>query len=91
MSKLDKLAINAKIKKDQIVGGIKDKMTRKSIGDDKLVVTLVLIVIAVIIIVVFQEQITKAFNDVMKQFTGDVGNIINGGDVKPSSPVGTTQ
>ena len=77
MSKLDKLAINAKIKKDQIVGGIKEKMTRKSVGDDKLVVTLVLIVIAVLIIVVFQEQINSAFKDTMKKFQGGVSTITN--------------
>lgn len=82
MSKLNKLAINAKIKKDQIVGGIKDKMTRKSVGDDKLVVTLVLIVIAVLIIVLFQDTINDAFTKVMTKFTGDVGEIIEGGPSK---------
>ena len=85
MSKLNELAIKAKIKKDQIVGGIKEKMTRKSVGDDKLVVTLVLIVIAVLIIVVFQEQINSAFNEVIGSFSNGVNEIINGG---PSSPVG---
>lgn len=77
MSKLNKLAINAKIKKDQLVGGIKDKMTRKSVGDDKLVVTLVLIVIAVLIIVVFQKEINAAFTSVMSRFKTDVSDITN--------------
>ena len=69
MNRLDKLAINAKIK----AAAFKESLTSKKMGDSQIVVALILIVVAVSLAIIFRNQI----NIIVKNVATYVQNTIN--------------
>ena len=69
MNRLDKLAINAKIK----AAAFKESLTSKKMGDSQIVVALILIVVAVGLAIIFRNQI----NIIVKNVATYVQNTIN--------------
>ena len=60
MNRLDKLAINAKIK----AAAFKESLTSKKMGDSQIVVALILIVVAVGLAIIFRNQINSIIQNV---------------------------
>lgn len=69
MNRLDKLAINAKIK----AAAFKESLTSKKMGDSQIVVALILIVVAVGLAIIFRNQI----NIIIKNVATYVQNTVN--------------
>lgn len=69
MNRLDKLAINAKIK----AAAFKESLTSKKMGDSQIVVALILIVVAVGLAIIFRNQI----NIIVKNVATYIQNTVN--------------
>ena len=83
MNRLDKLAINAKIK----AAAFKESLTSKKMGDSQIVVALILIVVAVGLAIIFRNQINEIITNVAKYVQETVNNLGNG-TVNDYTPVG---
>lgn len=86
MNRLDKLAINTKIKAAAFKENIKESLTSKKMGDSQIVVALILIVVAVGLAIIFRNQI----NEIIKNVANYIQNTVNqlgDGTVNPYTPV----
>lgn len=85
MNRLDKLAINAKVRAAAFKENIKENLTSKKMGDSQIVVALILIVVAVGLAIIFRSQVDhiiknvadnvqKAVNTLSSKATGEIQN-----------------
>lgn len=74
MNRLDKLAINAKIK----AAAFKESLASKKMGDSQIVVALILIVVAVGLAIIFRNQINEIIKSVAKYVQETVNGLGNG-------------
>ena len=71
MNRLDKLAINAKIK----AAAFKESLTSKKMGDSQIVVALILIVVAVGLAIIFRNQINSIIQNVATYVQNSVNQL----------------
>lgn len=74
MNRLDKLAINAKIKAEAFMESLKTK----KMGDSQIVVALILIVVAIGLAIIFRNQINKIIQNVAAHVQDAVNDLSNG-------------
>ena len=82
MNRLDKLAINAKIK----AAAFMESLKTKKMGDSQIVVALILIVVAVGLAIIFRNQINEIITSVAKYVQETVNNL-GKGTVNNHTPV----
>lgn len=74
MNRLDKLAINAKVR----ATAFKERLASKKMGDSQIVVALILIVVAVGLAIIFRNQINEIIKNVANYVQNAVQQLGNG-------------